>query len=374
MPLAADLSDLHERLQGELFPALAREVGPLGEKLENFVKVLELAPVGALLVACPGLPGRPPSERTPLARAFIAKAVLGIPGTRGLIDRLGCDSTLRRLCGWSRWSAVPSEATFSRAFAEFALSALPTRVHEALIERTHKDRLVGHVSRDSTAIDAREKPVKVKVPKRCRSKIPPKPGEPGYEGVRRLERQQTMSVDAMIADLPTHCAVGRKPNSKGNTVVWIGYKLHLDTADGGIPISALLTSASMHDSQAAIPLAHMTAARIDNLYDLMDSAYDAPEIHATSRALGRVPIIAPQARRGEKAAFAAEARARARIRYQPAEVVRLRERSTAERANARLKDEFGGRWVRVRGHAKVMCHLMFGVLALTADQLMRLVN
>jgi hypothetical protein len=29
--------------------------------------------------------------------------------------------------------------------------------------------------------------------------------------------------------------------------------------------------------------------------------------------------------------------------------------------------------VRVRGHAKVMCHLMFGVLALTADQLMRLI-
>lgn len=118
----------------------------------------------------------------------------------------------------------------------------------------------------------------------------------------------------------------------------------------------------------------MTAARIDNLYDLMDKAYDMPEIHATSRALGRVPIIAAQARRGEKAAFAAEARARARIRYQPAEVVRLRERSTAERANARLKDEFGGRWVRVRGHAKVMCHLMFGVLALTADQLMRFVT
>ena len=41
-----------------------------------------------------------------------------------------------------------------------------------------------------------------------------------------------------------------------------------------------------------------------------------------------------------------------------------------ERVNARLKDEFGGRTVRVRGHAKVMCHLMFGVLALTANQLL----
>jgi hypothetical protein len=54
--------------------------------------------------------------------------------------------------------------------------------------------------------------------------------------------------------------------------------------------------------------------------------------------------------------------------------VRCRERTTAERANARLKDEFRGRFVRVRGHAKVMCHLMFGILALTVDQLMRLLG
>jgi hypothetical protein len=33
-----------------------------------------------------------------------------------------------------------------------------------------------------------------------------------------------------------------------------------------------------------------------------------------------------------------------------------------------------GRNVRVRGHAKVACHLMFGILALTCDQLLRLIN
>ena len=55
------------------------------------------------------------------------------------------------------------------------------------------------------------------------------------------------------------------------------------------------------------------------------------------------------------------------------EQVRYNERTTAERANARLKDDFGGRMVRVRGNAKVMCHLMFGILALTADHLVKLV-
>jgi hypothetical protein len=44
----------------------------------------------------------------------------------------------------------------------------------------------------------------------------------------------------------------------------------------------------------------------------------------------------------------------------------------AERVNARLKDEFGGRFGRVRGAVKVKCLLMFGILALTADQLIRL--
>ena len=37
-------------------------------------------------------------------------------------------------------------------------------------------------------------------------------------------------------------------------------------------------------------------------------------------------------------------------------------RTMAER-NARLKDEFGARFVRVRGAIKVKCHLMFGVPA-----------
>jgi hypothetical protein len=36
-------------------------------------------------------------------------------------------------------------------------------------------------------------------------------------------------------------------------------------------------------------------------------------------------------------------------------------RTNAERVNACLKDEFGGRMIRVCGYAKVMAHLMFGI-------------
>ena len=52
---------------------------------------------------------------------------------------------------------LPHESTFSRAFAEFATMELPQFVHEALIRETQKDRLIGHISRDSTAVEARER-------------------------------------------------------------------------------------------------------------------------------------------------------------------------------------------------------------------------
>jgi hypothetical protein len=193
---------------------------------------------------------------------------------------------------------------------------------------------------------------------------------------RSLERQDAMSLAEMLADLPTHCAVGTKRNAKGHTISWIGYKLHLDIADGDVAISAVLTSASLHDSQVAIPLATMTAGRVTNLYDLMDCAYDVAEITAKSRALGHVPIIDPHLRGmpGGKEALAAEARARCKAGYVPAEEVRYNQRSSAERVNGRLKDQFGARNLWVRGDAKVFCHLMFGVLALSIDQLMRLVT
>ena len=145
--------------------------------------------------------------------------------------------------------------------------------------------------------------------------------------------------------------------------------MHIDTADGDIPVACLLTSASVHDSQVAIPLALMTASRLTNLYDLMDSAYDAPEIEETSRALGHVPIID-----GGKAAAEAEARAKRIAGYEPAEDVRYNQRSSAERVNANLKDNHGGNHVRVRGAPKVFCHLMFGIVAVTVEQLMRLIT
>ena len=88
--------------------------------------------------------------------------------------------------------------------------------------------------------------------------------------------------------------------------------------------------------------------------------YCSRELHEHCRSLGHAPLIDHNPRGGEKEEF------------EPADAIRYNERTVAERSNARLKDEFGGRNVRVKGGTKVMGHLMFGILALSADQLMQL--
>ena len=123
--------------------------------------------------------------------------------------------------------------------------------------------------------------------------------------------------------------------------------MHIDSADGEIPISLILTSASTHDSQVAIPLAHITAGRVTSLYDLMDSAYDCPQILDTSRLLNHVPIIDHNKRRGEEKPMA------------PAQAVRYRVRTTAERVNSLMKEHYGACNITVKGHTKVFTHLMF---------------
>jgi hypothetical protein len=377
-------------IQASLFPWLHEELNPVTAALEQLIIVLDTIGLAAYV---PGPPrhgrGRKPEDRRALARAFVAKAVLGLPTTAAVIERLAIDKSLRRICGWESAREVPSEATFSRAFAEFAASELPDQMHEVLVKRTLADRIVGCVARDATEIDAREKPAKsgpsdspppsatppgAAEPPAPRRRGRPKNGEKRPKATTRLERQATQSLPEMLAELPTGCDIGSKRNSKGYKHSWTGYKLHIDVADGQIPVACLLTSASVHDSQVAIPLMTLTGQRIDYLYDLMDAAYDAAQIAEHSRALGHMPVIDFNCRTDtdSKAAREAESKRRILINIPDPDDALYNFRTMAERINARLKDEFGGRFLRVRGAVKARCHLMFGVLALTVDQILRI--
>ncbi len=238
------LSHTWQHIQSFLFPLMEEELGELTDKQKLLVKVLEQIKLEVYFPYAGRFPGRPQEDRVAIARAFVAKMVYNMATTRLLLDRLASDPTVRRLCGWERKGAVPSEATFSRAFAEFAESRLPERVHQALIAQHLGEQVVGHLSRDATAITAREKPEKkaASVAKKPKKRGRPKKGEERPEEPTRLERQAAgQSLAAMLAKLPKVCTVGTKRNSKGHTTSWIGYKLHIDAADGGIPVSCLHT-------------------------------------------------------------------------------------------------------------------------------------
>lgn len=129
----------------------------------------------------------------------------------------------------------------------------------------------------------------------------------------------------------------------------------------------------MHDSQAAIPLAIITSKRVSSLYDLMDSAYYADAIFEHSQSLEHIPIIDAAAKGiAQKEEKEQEKLARKTLNWEPAEVIRYKTRTSVERTNSRLKDEFGAWSIRVKGAIKVFAHLMYGVLTQTADQLIKL--
>ena len=183
-----------------------------------------------------------------------------------------------------------------------------------------------------------------------------------------------MTPGQMLDDLPKACDRGAKVDAQGFKNSWVGYKLHIDTAEGGIPVSCILSSASLHDGQAAIPLADMSAQRVTYLYECMDNAYDAAQIHDHTRMYDRASIIdtSPRSNKGLKESLARERKAANRASFVHPTVQRYGERTAVERMNGRLKDEFGVRHLQVRGHKKVQAHLMFGVAVLCVDQITRL--
>jgi hypothetical protein len=130
--------------------------------------------------------------------------------------------------------------------------------------------------------------------------------------------------------------------------------------DLGIPVTAVVTGANVHDSQVAIPMEKLTQRNVTHLYSLMDAAYDATEISEYISATGRKPLIDQNKRRNDT-----------RSPMDPASFERFRNRSTVERSNAHLKDWLLPDKLMVRGHSKVNFCLMTGVLCLATIKILQ---
>lgn len=306
--------------------------------------------------------GRPRHPDLPIQRAMLAKSFFQIEETRDLIARLKSDSSLRRICGFD---TVPSESTFSRRLEEFSRRHLMDQVLHGTVKEYRGGAVVGHISRDSTAIASRETPVNrkkdvsIKKPKRRRGR--PKKGEVREpKEPSRLERQISQKPGEAIRQLDRCCAWGCKVNSQGNAAYWKGYKLHLDIDDMGIPLSAVVTGANVHDSQVAIPMEKKTTSIVHRLYSLMDAAYDAREIRSFIEATGGVAIIDANKRRGDT-----------REPMDPATRTRFGIRSIVERANSHLKDWLIPTKILTKGYEKANFTILCGVVCLAALKILQ---
>jgi transposase len=98
--------------------------------------------------------GRIPYQYQPFLRSQFAQIYFQIESTKKLIERLRADPNLRLLCGFTK---IPGKSSFSRAFSHLAETGiLPVKL-EGFAKETFKDKVVYHVNRDSSAINAREK-------------------------------------------------------------------------------------------------------------------------------------------------------------------------------------------------------------------------
>lgn len=361
-----------------LFPVLQEQLGMLSSKEEKLMRILELAQI-ELYVSEVKITN-PRKHRKEIARAFVAKAVYNLQTTRDLIDRLKVDRVLRIICGWRYVRSIPSESTFSRVYAELAHSRIADKTHQAFIKEYLSDTLFFYNSTDSTAIDVREKPLrKEKVPKVKKKRGRKRRDDPTPVVPKELSvcnQQLVMSSTVqMLHGISTFTDIGRKINAKGNGYAWVGGKLHLGVVDGDIPITAIYTCASVHDSQVAIPVINETTRRVDYLYDLCDKAYDSEPIVAFSKRCGHTPIIDINPRNCEETKITIEGdKLLIKMGFTTLMSNHYNHRSSIERVNSYLKDSFGCKHIYVKGATKVASHLMFGVLALCIHQSIKLLT
>jgi len=371
-------------LEQSLFPKLQESMGSLTPKEEKLIKILDFAEIERFISTVQIT--NPPKDREEMARAFVAKQVYNFQTTSALIDRLKIDRTLRIICGWRHCNKIPSESKFSRVFKEFSQQRIATKAHDLFIENYLSGTLFFYSSIDSTAIELREKSVmygkskKEVKPKRRQGR--PKKGEelpPKKPSI--LQQQEKMSeVKEMLSLIGTECNTSIKQNSKGNRHKWTGGKLHLSVVDGDIPITAIYSSASVHDSSLALPLIKESSQKVNYLYDLADAAYDTSIIKDYSKKYNHRPIIDINPKNSkklkEKIALAkSEKKILQPLKlYNDSDDRHYNQRTSVERVNAYLKDSYGCSKIYYQGAQKVASVLAFAVLSVCIAQSLKLVT
>ena len=143
------------------------------------------------------------------------------------------------------------------------------------------------------------------------------------------------TVIEMLLKIPTARDRSARCNANAYKIAWNGYKLHIDTADCGVPINALLLSASMHDSRAEVLI-----------LDERRTGHKA--VRRNGRRLLQCRTAGKVAQLGTRPANRSQSTPRPQKRVRTGRRDPLQRTSVAERSNARLENEFGARNVMVK--------------------------
>jgi len=300
--------------------------------------------------------GRVGYDLLPILGIMLLKLHYRQPTMKETLLLLQENGNLRDILGISK---VPSQASVSRLSRDVESIVNPAALHERVIQAYQEgmdNRMVGHLSIDSTIIEAREKPFvkkkekKVSSPKKKGRKKKGSPEEKEYREQKareELERLEYLTEDFIksFCRLEMRCSLTAKQNSKGMKQWFIGYKIHLATDDFGVPIAYIITGACVHDCKVAVPLMKMAYQRTDFFYALMDKGYINPDINAYAEMIGRKVIIDQRASRGI-----------APLPMDKPAAERYKARTTVERTNSELKDGYLPDKIYRRG-----CHARYDI-------------
>lgn len=284
--------------------------------------------------ACKARTGRPGFDYQDVLAVWMVKLIFNQKTVTNTLETLRNQPNLRTITGME---SIPSASVVSRKSEELREKMGIQDILDFLCKSFFEDHIVGHVSIDSTIIEAREKSIAKREKKEKKKPGRKKKGsveEAEYQksleiAMENKKLQETGDIDAYTATLNDKCATTGKKNSKGHMQWKIGYKAHLAVDDYGIPVAYVVTGANVHDSKVAVPLLRKTKERCDFLYTLMDRGYASSDIEDFARSMGVVPIIDNKVNRN---GFKAEMDKATRKRYEI--------RTTVERTNSEMKECF----------------------------------
>lgn len=245
------------------------------------------------------------SNYSAIIYSLIARIVERIPTIKDLLKRLREDILFRLDCGFSLAESLPSAATYSRLIQKLSQSDALEQVSQNVVQLALKE---GFISDDTIAIDATHIEARDRAPKKQKIEhaptLPKKRGRKSkaerevwllqkqqeeaqksiYE--KKIEDQLHVSYEILREQMPITPTWGVKCNSEGKNLNWYGYKGHLAVTPSQYIVGALLSSGSLHDSKAAIPLLKGLEAQFPTYrfrYATMDAGYDYEPIYEEVR-------------------------------------------------------------------------------------------